>query len=534
VPPGIPQVRCSRSTIASVVRGNESSEALLIDMTAPEAAAEVPQPETGLRRLAIRFLAGGNDWIRLLPLMALAAALGSIGLGSKGLWLDEGLSAAIARTDPLTSFTAAWNTQTPGAIALYYEILHFWTILGDSEFVLRLLSVFCTALAVPVVYFLGCRLAGRRAASIAAFLIAASPFVVRYSQEARPYAMVLLLSAATSLALLRAIEQPTWRRWIGYAVLAVGSLYVHDTMAFVFLVHGIWVLATVPLRDRRFGRVVVAFGAIGLSALPLAGLLSEPVFTWVPPLTLSWLSSVLSDVAGGTSLLGAFWLGAVGLGTATALSRLRRGRVGASMALAVALGLGPVLVEVAISVRHPMLEARYLMVAVPGLAVCAGIGVAAIPWDKIRWLSVALFVALAVVALIPWYTSDPKEGWREAEQVISVGFRPGDGIVVYPRYCRLPFDYYILQDGRLSSSAVPVYPFAAWGRFFPVPDGETSTPSALEDVQPVQRVWIVSRYAPLDASTTDGRILWSHLAGYSTVETVQLTDVYVELVQSTP
>jgi mannosyltransferase len=502
-------------------------------MTSYKAVAEVPPPEKGPRRLAIRSLSGRNDWARLLPLMALAVVLGLIGLGSKGLWLDEGLSAAIARTDPLTAFTAAWNTQTPGAIALYYEILHFWTILGNSEFVLRLLSVLCTALAVPVVYFLGRRLAGSRAALIAAFLIAASPFVVRYSQEARPYTMVLLLSAATSLALLRAIEQPTWRRWIGYAVLAITSLYVHDTMAFVFLVHGMWVLATVPIRNRRFWRCVVAFGAIGLSALPLAGLLSEPIFTFVPPMTLSWLGSVLGGMAGGTDPLLVFWLGAVGLGTVASLGRFRQGRHAWSMAFAVALGLVPILVEVAISVRYPMLERRYLMVSVPGLAVCAGIGIAAIPWDKIRWLSVALFVALAVVALIPWYSGNPKEGWREAEQVIAAGFRPGDGIVVYPRYCRLPFDYYILQDGSLTSSAVPVYPFAAWGRFFPVPNSDTSIPSSLDDIRPVPRLWIVSRYAPLDTSTTDGKTLWSHLPGYQVVETVHLTGVDVELVQST-
>ena len=505
---------------------------MLTNSIADKAAADVPQPETGPRRSVIRSASGWNDSLRLLPLVALAVVLGLIGLGTKGLWLDEGLSAAIARTDPQTAFTAAWNTQTPGAIALYYEILHFWTVLGDSEFVLRLLSVVCTALAVPVVYLLGCRLAGRRAALIAAFLIAASPFVVRYSQEARPYAMVLLLSAATSLALLRAIERPTWRRWSGYAALAIASLYVHDTMALVFLVHGMWALTAVPIRERQFWRFAVAFGAIGLSALPLAGLLSEPIFTWVPPLTLSWLTSVLSGVAGGSGPLLAFWLGAVGLGTVTALSRLRRGRAGWSMALAVALGLVPILVEVAISVRRPMLEDRYLMVSVPGLAVCAGIGLAAIPWDKIRGLGLALFVGLAVVALIPWYTGNPKEGWREAEQLISAEFRPGDGIVVYPRYCRLPFDYYILQDESVSSRAVPVYPFAAWGSFFPIPNGETSIPSSLEDMRPVQRVWIVSRYAPLDTSTSDGKTLWSHLPGYKTLETVHFTGVYVQLVQS--
>jgi mannosyltransferase len=501
-------------------------------MTVREALPLTPQPATKPHRSVIRSLEGWSDWARLLPLIALAVLLGLIGLGSKGLWLDEGLSADIARTNPLTALSAAWNTPTPGAIALYYEILHFWMILGNSEFVLRLLSVLCTALAVPVVYLLGRRLAGSRAALIAAFLTAASPFVVEYSQEARPYAMVLLLSAASSLALLRAIERPTWRRWIGYAVLAVASLYVHNTMVFVFLVHGIWVLINVPIRDRQFWRVVVAFGALGVSAFPLAGLLSQPVFTWVPALTLSRLVSVLNDVAGGTGLLLAFWLGAVGLGTVAALGRLRQGRVGWSAALAVALGLVPIVVEVAISIRRPMLEPRYLMMALPGLAVCGGMGIAAIPWRKVRGLSLALFVALAVPALIPWYTGDPKEGWREAEQVISAEFRPGDGIAVYPEYCRLPFDFYVVQDASLSSRAVPVYPLAAWGSFFPVPDGEAPIPSTLDGIHAGNRLWIVSRYALLDSTTEDGRALWSRLAGYKTVETIQFTGVYVQLVQA--
>jgi hypothetical protein len=34
----------------------------------------------------------------------------------------------------------------------------------------------------------------------------------------------------------------------------------------------------------------------------------------------------------------------------------------------------------------------------------------------------------------------------------------GDGIVVYPEYCHLPFDYYIVQDASLSSRAVPIHP----------------------------------------------------------------------------
>jgi mannosyltransferase len=465
----------------------------------------------------------------LMPLMAVAVALGLYRLGAKALWVDEGLSAAIARKDPLQVLEAAWSTPTPGAMALYYEVLHFWSFLGNSEFVLRSLSVLCTAIAIPVVYSLGVRLADRRAALISAFLVAVSPFVAQYSQEARPYAMVMLLSAASSLALLRAIERPTWRRWMTYAILAIASLYVHNTMAFVLAVQGAWMLIYMPIRDRSLWRPVVAFGAIGFSALPLAGLVFQPTFDWVPNLTLSWLVSVLRTVSGGTDALLIFWLGAVGLGTISAFSRARNGRSERRLIFAVALGLIPVLLEVAISIRRPMLFERYLMVALPGLALAAAIGIAAIPWGRVRWSSLAVFVAFSVAALAPWYTAAPKEGWREAVEVISAEYRTGDMILVYPEYCRLPFDYYMTRDPALSGRAETVFPEPTWGAYFPALNSGPTYSSSLAKLRPGARVWVVTRYVPLSATTPDGKLLWGHLPGYRVLETYRLVGVYVQL-----
>lgn len=470
-----------------------------------------------------------REWFWVLALIAVAVALGLYRLGAKGLWVDEGLSAAIARRDPAQVLDAAWSTPTPGAIAFYYEVLHFWTILGNSEFVLRALSVLCTAASIPVVYSLGIRLAGSRAALVAAFLVATSPFVVEYSQEARPYAMVMLLSAASSLALVRAIELPSWRRWMTYSVLAIASLYVHNTMAFVFVVHGSWMLINVPIRDRGFWRPVVAFGAIGLSALPLAGLISQAPFNWVPALSPSWLTTVLRSVAGGTQALLIFWLCAVGIGTIVAFSRLRKGRTEWRLVLAVALGLAPVLLEIAISIRRPMLFERYLMVAVPGLAIAAGIGIAAIPWARIRWLSVGLFAALAVAALIPWYSAQPKEGWREGVKVIGAEYRVGDVILVDPEYGRLPFDYYMLRDATLAARAVPIFPAPTWGTYFPALNSGPSLSSSMGKMSAGGRIWVVSRYQPLSPATADGKLLWAHLTGYKVLENFHLTAVYVQL-----
>ena len=484
---------------------------------------------TARTRSATAWALQHRSGLLILGLMAVATALGLYRLGAKALWLDEGLSAAIAGFDPIRVLEAAWSTPTPGAIAFYYEVLHVWAIGGHSEFVLRSLSVACSVASVPIVYLLAVRLADSRAAMIAAALIAVSPFVVRYSQEARPYAMILLLSAAASLALLQAIERPSWQRWTAYALVAIAGLYTHNTMVFVFLVHGFWTIFKVPLKSRDFLGPIFAFAAISASCLPLVGLLFVPPFTWVPGMTLNWLHSVSTSIAGGTGELLAFSAATVALGTVAAAYRLARGRGSSSQMLAVALGLAPVALEVAISVRRPMLEERYLMVALPGLAVVAGMGIGAIRWTGVRWAALGAYVLLAAFALSTWYNGLPKEGWREAVHVIGNEYRNGDVIVVLPEYCRLPFDYYMVRDNQLADIATAGFPMRSWGDYFPALDTFPSLAQTSAQIRPGTRIWIVTRYTPLDPASAEGQLLWSNLPGYSMVENFHLPGVYLQL-----
>ena len=76
---------------------------------------------------------------------------------------------------------------------------------------MRSLSAVFVAAAVYVVFLLGRRLAGSGTGLIAAFVLAVSPFAVKYGQEARGYALVMLL-VATSLLFCRSLSSGQHQR----------------------------------------------------------------------------------------------------------------------------------------------------------------------------------------------------------------------------------------------------------------------------------------------------------------------------------
>jgi mannosyltransferase len=126
----------------------------------------------------------------LLAITVLALFLRLHLLGQDSFWGDELTSVRRAQLD----WDAFWELMRgPAAMALYYVLLRFWILLGDSEFTVRLLSVISAVATVPVVYFLGKSLFDARVGLIAALLLAMNAFHIQYSQEARSYSLLLTL-----------------------------------------------------------------------------------------------------------------------------------------------------------------------------------------------------------------------------------------------------------------------------------------------------------------------------------------------------
>ena len=95
-----------------------------------------------------------------------------------------------------------------------------FSALGENLLAARLVQAVVGALACPAVYALGRRLFGGREARLAAAVAALYPFLIYYANELLIVTLAVLLDLLLLLALLRADELPSRRRWFAAGVVA--------------------------------------------------------------------------------------------------------------------------------------------------------------------------------------------------------------------------------------------------------------------------------------------------------------------------
>jgi mannosyltransferase len=162
----------------------------------------------------------------------------------------------------------------------YLLAMHGWaSVVGTSEFALRLPSVLAVAAAAGMGAALNRRLLGARAGLITGMLFAVVPAVSRYGQNAGPQALVIAAAVLATLALVWQLDGASRTKraghWLAYAaaLIAVGLL---DPVALALLVvaHGATVFFMRP-------RIAVAwFAAALVGALPAGWLLYLSATSW--------------------------------------------------------------------------------------------------------------------------------------------------------------------------------------------------------------------------------------------------------------
>src|SRR6478752_3738779 len=173
------------------------------------------------------------------------AVVGVVALGvvlrfvcQSDMWADEVLSVNIAKL-PFDRLMPALRHD--GAPPLYYLLLHGWMrAFGSGPTAVRALSGLAGTLTLIPMWCIGRRLDDRRrrlalapadspnvVAWSALLLLALSPFAIRYSTEARMYALVMLFVTLGYLAVVRALERPTVFRLLAVALVTGALLYTH-------------------------------------------------------------------------------------------------------------------------------------------------------------------------------------------------------------------------------------------------------------------------------------------------------------------
>jgi mannosyltransferase len=193
-------------------------------------------------------------------------------LGQQSFWLDEAYTHQIVAGS--LGHVIATVPRTESTPPVYYVLAWLWSrLFGTSEAGLRSLSALCGTLTIPVLHALGRRIASHRVGLIAALLAAANPLLFWYGQEARAYALLVLLSALTLLLLLRARESPTPGRLAAWGALAALALATHYFAAVLVVPEAVWLLAQLHrehrLDPRRAAAALAIPLAVGLALLPL-------------------------------------------------------------------------------------------------------------------------------------------------------------------------------------------------------------------------------------------------------------------------
>jgi uncharacterized membrane protein len=186
----------------------------------------------------------------LLAVLMLAYGVRVHLLGAQSLWYDEGVAFGHSQRNLLDMIPMLQrNVHVPG----YFWSLAVWEDLaGASEFSLRYLSVMFSILSVALTYALGKVLYGRVAGLTAAGFVALNTFSIYYAQEARMYAMLAAVAAASMWLFVHWTRAYLAQRRIfayGFALALMNALgmYTHFSYALVMVAQGVmavlWLLA---------------------------------------------------------------------------------------------------------------------------------------------------------------------------------------------------------------------------------------------------------------------------------------------------
>lgn len=188
---------------------------------------------------------GMSKWWPLFTITVFAAVLRLGTLGSQSFWYDEAFTPVHVLRAGLgaTLHNVAHTENTP---PLWYVLE--WAasrVLGTGVVALRLLSALAGIATVPVAWAIACELAGRRAAIVTAALLASSPLLVWYSQEARAYGLFVLTASLALLCFLRALREPSTRRLAAFALTASLALLTHYFAVFLLIPMVLWLVGSV-------------------------------------------------------------------------------------------------------------------------------------------------------------------------------------------------------------------------------------------------------------------------------------------------
>ncbi|MEM7115504.1 MAG: glycosyltransferase family 39 protein [Chloroflexota bacterium] len=433
-----------------------------------------------------------RPFIPLLLILLLAYGLRIIHLDAYSFWTDEGLT-PLRSGYPISEILSNRITIQDGVgrdthPPLYYLVVHFTQQgFGQSDFAYRYPSLLANVLLVGLMYQLGRRLQDKQVGTLAALLTAVNPLQIYYSTEARMYTLFVLLAAATTYVLWRALSgRNLYRSLVLYLVLAGLTIYTHYTAVFLIAAQGLFWLWLLWQNGQK--KLIIGMFVAGiLLAIPLIPYTIPRLFTG-PEANYFYVQPgvMLQDTLHAFNLgvtIGDPWGWPAGLFNITTLVLLgvafwhmrqswQKSTLLFTYLLAIVFGLmvGSLLKPMYQGVRHSMggSPAMLLLLAIGFVALVRQLAVNSQQWGR-RTLLFTVYCSLFTLLLVGPLTSlnnlynSPEYVKDDYRQMITyVEQQAGDNdVFVYNDAILLPLHEHYRTRTDLVVTAHPVYPYHA-------------------------------------------------------------------------
>lgn len=384
-------------------------------------------------------------------------------LGYESVWLDEVTSLLISQNRILSMLEITKGDVHP---PLYYIILHFFTLIGDTEFIIRLPSMIFGVLSTLAIFQVGKLNFDVKTGLFSAFLLSISIVHIYYSQEARMYSMVLFFSLICVYYFTKIIQDNERQDWIGLTIFTILNTYTHYYTIFLtipIIVSYVWIIAL----NCRTLRIKTLYGFIGyILALFISFLPSIFIFinqalgrvsgtpAWGLNPTIDFYQKLTVSFSNGdqTTLFYYFFF-VIGLLTLFAYDHSKNQSIFFTL-----WWITPIVASFLLSSRMPF-QYRYLIFILPAFLLLVSKGVVWVGdytstlynrklFDKIELsvivilICMLMFSATSASELNKYYTIDQKSDWRDISIYLQNKTNDGDIIVPLPNYIQKSLAYY--------------------------------------------------------------------------------------------
>lgn len=376
----------------------------------------------------------------LLLILLLGAILRMYHLDFQSIWLDE--IHTMNEANPSIPLSDLYDTIMTGEQMppLYFYMLYFvFKIFGYTTLVARSYSAVLGILSLYASYLLGKELFNKQVGLLTAFVLTLNYFHLSYSQEARPYMLLLLFSVISFYKLVQFLKKPDLKNALWHGFFAGLMISSHFFGLFALLSQYVILLIFILLTDKQNKRPIFINSFFSGLFTILLFIPSIKIFIKVSKIKEFWIPAPTSDVY--TLIYNEFFgnseivLGIVSVFLLSYLIKLTKENdflinrnsviknqtVFSFIILFFWIFITLLIPLIRSYVSAPMIISRYFIIILPAISIIIAIGIAQFKNTIIKFTLVLLFFVFSVSDIIvvkKYYFGVVKSQFREVSEYI--------------------------------------------------------------------------------------------------------------------